>query len=449
MNSDPEDTKSPLTQNHETPPKKKKKNKHKTPQPPPQPPSPPPPSPPVQAKVQSLKENPKKFPPFVAYFPSGYDPTKNHSNSEQIDGHESAPSVKVYRSQERPQRVEMVVTPTGSNVDFVGSNYSGESTGGHHCSYALGVFDKESQSLKIVPVAFDKVFRLEPKVRGLEATDKKTESPVKEELSAVKKADRFRELTNLYGTKKARNEAKKKHSLNQEDDPNSQKVLDRKIKEVKINKEALIGSEGAEATVARNIPPYDANAATPQEAYPLDKIILMGEWDYIADIFELLQEKPKLASNAYPTFVNNRIDKLQGIQDEAEKRTLCCIFSYITHLIKFRDQHSMDAFSSAKGHKIPGILRNRFSTMFADQLSKRLSAEKNDLIISYILVLTLYADEFRTDPADIAKDLRMSPINLRAHFEHLGCKLSRQDKLQIFTLPLPLQFPILRQKRRR
>lgn len=51
-----------------------------------------------------------------------------------------------------------------------------------------------------------KVFRLEPKVRGLEAADKKTESPVKEELSAVKKADRFRELTNLYGTKKARNE---------------------------------------------------------------------------------------------------------------------------------------------------------------------------------------------------------------------------------------------------
>ena len=42
-------------------------------------------------------------------------------------------------------------------MDFVGSNYSGESTSGHHCSYALGVFDKESQRLKIVPVAFDKV----------------------------------------------------------------------------------------------------------------------------------------------------------------------------------------------------------------------------------------------------------------------------------------------------
>ena len=47
--------------------------------------------------------------------------------------------------------------------------------------------------------AFDEVFRLEPKVRVLEAADKETERPVKEELFAVKKADRFRELTNVYG----------------------------------------------------------------------------------------------------------------------------------------------------------------------------------------------------------------------------------------------------------
>ena len=54
--------------------------------------------------------------------------------------------------------------------------------------------------------AFVKEFKLEPKVRGLEVAERKIESLVKEELSAVKKADRFRELTNLYGKKKARNE---------------------------------------------------------------------------------------------------------------------------------------------------------------------------------------------------------------------------------------------------
>ncbi|KAK9999285.1 hypothetical protein SO802_018888 [Lithocarpus litseifolius] len=49
---------------------------------------------------------------------------------------------------------------------------------------------------KITPFV-DEVFSLEPNVRGLEAAEKKTESPVKEELSAVKRADRFRELKDL------------------------------------------------------------------------------------------------------------------------------------------------------------------------------------------------------------------------------------------------------------
>jgi len=233
--------------------------------------------------------------------------------------------------------------------------------------------------------------------------------------------------------------------LNQEDNPKTQEVLGERIKEVKIKKEAL---ESTGANITRNVPPYDASATSPQEAYPLDKIILTGEWGFLEDIFELLEVGAKVPPSTYPTFVCNRIHKLQEIQDEADKRTLSCIFSYITHLIKYKDQHSMDGVSSAKGHRIPSILSQKFSTMFASE-SKRLSAEKNDLLISYVLVLTLYADEFRTDPYDIAKDLRMSPIKLRVHYEHLGCKPSRRDNLLLFTLPLPLQFPVIRQKRRR
>lgn len=132
-----------------------------------------------------------------------------------------------------------------------------------------------------------------------------------------------------------------------------------------------------------------------------------------------------------------------------EKKKLSCIFSYITHLIKFKDLHSMDAFKSAKHHHFPSILRQKFSNMFAGREDKNMSPEKHNLLISYVLVLTLYADEFRTDYSDIAKDLRMSSIQLRTHFEHLGCKISRQNSILFATLPVPLQFPQTRQKRRR
>jgi DNA-directed RNA polymerase I subunit RPA49 len=106
-------------------------------------------------------------------------------------------------------------------------------------------------------------------------------------------------------------QAKKKHSLNQEDNPKSQEALGGRIKGVKIKTEAL---ESTNANIARNVPPYDGSATSPQEAYPLDKIILQGEWGFLEDIFELLQVGAEVPPNTYPTFVCNRIHKLQEIQ---------------------------------------------------------------------------------------------------------------------------------------
>lgn len=109
----------------------------------------------------------------------------------------------------------------------------------------------------------------------------------------------------------------------------------------------------------------------------------------------------------------------------------------------------MDGVSSAKRHSFPSILRNKFSTMFADPEAKRMSTDKLELLISYVLVLTLYADEFETDYSDIAKDLRVSSLTLRPRFERLGCKIIRRKNLSLATLPIPLQFPQVRRKRRR
>lgn len=54
--------------------------------------------------------------------------------------------------------MQPVVSPGESNVDFVGSSHVGESESHQgYCTYALGVFDKETQTLKIVPIASNKV----------------------------------------------------------------------------------------------------------------------------------------------------------------------------------------------------------------------------------------------------------------------------------------------------
>lgn len=104
---------------------------------------------------------------------------------------------------------------------------------------------------------------------------------------------------------------KKRRALNMGDDEETQKLIDGKLNEVDVNTSAL---ESTSSTVARNIPPYDASATTPSEVYPIGKIIGKGEWDFLQDIYQLLQQETVAATNAYPVFVRNRLYKLRDIK---------------------------------------------------------------------------------------------------------------------------------------
>lgn len=103
---------------------------------------------------------------------------------------------------------------------------------------------------------------------------------------------------------------KKMQTLKQEDDPDSQNDLDA-IKQGMTNREDLEASEGHND---RNTPPFNASATTPQEAYPLDKIISTGEWKFLQDIYKILEGGAEISRDSFPTFVCNRIHKLQQIE---------------------------------------------------------------------------------------------------------------------------------------
>jgi len=103
----------------------------------------------VQAKIEVVSSNPSKMPPFIGYFTSGFDPVKSSSGTD----------VQVYRNKVMHKRTELVVSPAGSSVEFVGTSYEGEAAAAarNPATYMLGVFDKESQTLKIVPIGGNKV----------------------------------------------------------------------------------------------------------------------------------------------------------------------------------------------------------------------------------------------------------------------------------------------------
>lgn len=112
----------------------------------------------LNATVHVVPDNPDKIAPIVAYFPSGFDPSSGLLGGGGGGG-SGEPRVTVYRhsSSKWSKRLQLVVRPPESSVAFVGSSVSGERTSTEYCSYRLGVLDKESRTLRIVPIARDKV----------------------------------------------------------------------------------------------------------------------------------------------------------------------------------------------------------------------------------------------------------------------------------------------------
>ncbi|XP_010487173.1 PREDICTED: DNA-directed RNA polymerase I subunit rpa49-like [Camelina sativa] len=391
----------------------------------------------IRLKVTQIRERPDRISPIVAYFSTSYDPCEvDPETGEKV--HET-PKVTVYKHKdETKKRLQVVVSPPGANVEFVGTNYTGEQAAMQTTAYALGVVNREKKTIRIFPVAHNKIIRLEPRIKTEEANEEEASDA---ELSI---RDRLSKTNQKYSTKKVVSRDKKKRNLNLGDDAETQKFLDGKLNELDINTGAL---EGTSSTVARNIPPYDASAPSPREAYPLDKIIEKGEWNFLGDIYRFLQQETEAAPDSYPFFVRNRLYKLRDIKDDDEKQRVSGVLTFLTHLIKFKDRSSMN-FESAKNHRIPDIIHRKFISMFKDPESDRIPVEKSNLLTSYVLVLSLHVDNFKTDPEDIAKDLRMSTVDLRKHFENLGCKISMEKTARVATLPTPLSFPQIRRRRK-
>lgn len=390
-------------------------------------------------QIKAIAENPDQYTaPVLGYFPSGYDPLKNTDS-------ESNSVVKVYKDASRnpkKPRMELVVQAScGTNVNLVGTSHSKEETVQQLCNYALGVLDKETGVLTMVPVAANRVFRLGPKVEGSEVPDNEPVDEENAEAAVKQKANKLKTVTAMYSTKKDIRRDEKRSTLHLAGGPGTEEDMNHQLKEVKINKKAL---EDVKSDSSRDRPPYNLDAVSPDMAYPLDKIILKGDWDYLSDVYEHVQSGSQLDPSVYPRFVCNRVGKLVNMKDESQKKITAAVLSYITHLIKYKDKHSMDGFSAAKHHQFPTILEHRFAPIFGVE-NRRLT--NLQLLISYVLVLTLFADDFLSDTSDIAKDLRMDRGALKPHYEYLGCKFVRHENSVVATLPLPLEFKTFRRKR--
>ncbi|XP_078172941.1 DNA binding / DNA-directed RNA polymerase [Carex rostrata] len=382
----------------------------------------------LDVSIDFVDVAPDQSAPVVGYFSTGFNPLASDDNG-----------VKVFRHKRYASRMELVVSPSGSNLEFVGKSYAGEAAAPQICTYALGVLDKESQTLKIVPIAANKVLRLEPHLEDKESHVEQSEVT---EASATGKVERkMADLTNMFGAQKDKVQQKRMQNLYEQinnDTPDAEHI-------------GVTQDYGSEAEIEAGgssnfqiIPPHDPTADAPQRAYPLDQIIPWGERPYLMNILDDIDNKRK-----YPSFVANRMHQLESQSDE-KKEEFACILSYISHLITFwemyRPTKSKHERNKTGEHRtvIPQIVYQKLMVLFMDSESNVLSTEKHELLIGYILVLTLFADNFKSETTDIAKDLKMTWQKLKLYYLQLGCKA----KETFVKLPVPLQFPDMKRRKK-
>lgn len=107
-------------------------------------------------RVTQIRERPDRISPIVTYFSTRYDPCEvDEETGEKVN---ETPKVTVYKHKdESKKRLQVVVSPPGENVEFVGTNYTGEQAAMQTTAYALGILNRETKTMRIIPVAHNKV----------------------------------------------------------------------------------------------------------------------------------------------------------------------------------------------------------------------------------------------------------------------------------------------------
>ncbi|KAG1677241.1 hypothetical protein FOA52_013440 [Chlamydomonas sp. UWO 241] len=224
----------------------------------------------VEAVADSAHASAPGALPFVCYFPTS-TPSTDEANKLEFSAFTKATG----------RGGQQVLVGSRERIDYVGSTNGPEFSAAQPCSYAVGVYDKETGKLQVIPINGGRVCRMEARVRGLDygpsaapgsgASDEKT----REERLTLNKR-----LVGVFGSGRRRRQM----DAREEGIVRVEKLGDTgaltQILEAQVAQASRDGLTRADvlqrATAVRNVPPHHADASEPGAAYVLDEIIPAG-----------------------------------------------------------------------------------------------------------------------------------------------------------------------------
>jgi DNA-directed RNA polymerase I subunit RPA49 len=202
------------------------------------------------------------------------------------------------------------------------------------------------------------------------------------------------------------------------------------------------------AASARQIPPLNEDAVTPEEVYPLHSVIPEVEWNAIS-ISEMLEDgltlglRMRTLPNARSEWIGDHM-KQEFSSDKPKKRSLKMIY-YIAALLVFRRvtrSKELDRDNiTQKMEGIPGVIvegmMNRFMEVPRSGSKFKATKDKQNLLCTYIFALCLKVDQFYTDTTVLSRDLALAPASVNTLFKSLGCRIVKVSETQRLKLGIP------------
>ncbi|EGC32782.1 hypothetical protein DICPUDRAFT_81424 [Dictyostelium purpureum] len=296
--------------------------------------------------------------------------------------------------------------------------------------YAIGIFDKATKQLKIVP---SKILSMEQSVIGYKLTLDSSSG-----LSREERYDKVKKLAESFGSKVTKKKMQKLEMENVENldyEKTTQSIAD--------VKNELADKESDEKPF--DLPDFDAETNKADEIYNIEAILPPRIFFAInhQTFLDILYEKSE-APAYLPEYFKNQLDLMKDEKDEDLIVYKCKILTFMWYtmiLMKSRGSHD-PLLKEGCTNDIISFLVSLFGSKTGNK--KYIISQDDKLkIYNYLAIFALKLEDFQiSDITLLSQALSLTSNTFEKHFARVGCKIMRvnADKRSV-RLTAPLQLP--------
>ncbi|KAM9993971.1 hypothetical protein ACTFIZ_011937 [Dictyostelium cf. discoideum] len=308
--------------------------------------------------------------------------------------------------------------------------YESEDKDSKFAKYAIGIFDKNTKQLKIVPT---KIQTMNQSVIGYTLTLDSSSVTSREE-----RYDKIKKLADSFGSKITKKKMQKMEMENVEN-----LDYEKTTKSIDAVKNELADIESNEKPF--DLPDFDAETNDVRKIYNIEAIlppkIFFGlNHQPFLDIISKTSEAPSYL----PEYFKDQLKRFEDIKDEEKVVYNCKLLTFMWY--------SMILMKSKGGHEplikegCTSEVINFLVSIFGSKINhKKYNISQDDKlkIYNYLAIFALKLEDFQiTDIKSLAQSLSLTSSSFEKHFTRVGCKVVRigSEKRSV-RLEAPLKLP--------